>query len=140
MTAGGGNVELLREAIEAYNRGDLSFVFERAAEDIEVHSDARLLNAGTYHGRAAFERWMHEWLEAWSEFAIDVRRVEEIEERFLVVEVQQRGIGSESGVAVEMDLVQLIEVRGGEIARLHLYPSRQGAMAALERLRASAKA
>lgn len=129
------NLALLREGVEAYNRGDLSFVYARAAEDIEVYTDARLINSGTYHGRAGFEKWMGEWLEAWSEFSLDIRAVEEVDERFLVVDVLQRGVGAESGIEVEMELVQLIEVRDGEIARFHLYPGREPAEAALERLR-----
>lgn len=128
------NVELLREGTEAYNRGDLSFVFERAADDIEVHTADGLLNTGTHHGRDAFARWMQEWLEAWSDFEIEIRSVDEIAERFLIVEVMQRGTGTGSGIAVEMELVQLIDVRGGEIARLHLYTDRAQAMATVERL------
>lgn len=130
------NLALLREGVEAYNRGDLSFVYSRAAEDIEIYADPGLANSGTYHGRDAFERWTQEWLEAWSDFSLDVRAVEEIDERFLVVEVLQRGVGAESGIEVEMKLVQLIEVREGEIARFHLYPGREPAEAALDRLRA----
>lgn len=130
------NVELLREAIDAYNRGDLSFVHARAADDIEVHAAEGLLNTGTHRGRAAFERWMQEWLEAWSDFEIEIREVDEIDARFLVVEVIQRGTGSGSGIPVEMEIVQLVEVRDGEIARLHLYTERAEAVATIERLTA----
>ena len=133
------NVELFQEAIEAYNRGDLSFVYERAADDIEVHSHPALMNTGTWYGRDAFRRWTQEWLEAWSDFSIDVQRVQEIEGRFLVVEVVQHGVGSESGIPVTMDIVQLIDVREGEVARLHLYPTLADAMTTLERLRTPAK-
>ena len=133
------NVELFQEAIEAYNSGDLSFVYERAADDIEVHSHPALMNTGTWYGRDAFRHWMQEWLEAWSDFSIDIRRVQEIDGRFLIVEVVQHGVGSESGIPVAMDLVQLIDVREGEIARLHLYPALADAMATVERLRTPAK-
>lgn len=135
MSARDDNLALLRDGVEAYNRGDLSFVYARAAQDIEVHTDSRLINSGTYHGRAGFEQWMQQWLEVWREFSIDVRDVEEVDERFLVVEVHQRGIGTESGIEVEMDLVQLIEVCDGEITRFHLYPSRETALGTLARLR-----
>ena len=136
MSTEPGNVELLHEAIAAYNRGDLSFVHQRAADDIEVHGAPGLVNAGTHHGRPAFERWMQEWLEAWSDFTIEVRGVEEVDGRFLVVDVHQMGVGSESGIPVEMEIVQLVEVHDGEVTRLHLYPERADALATLERLRA----
>lgn len=131
------NRALLDEGIAAYNRGDLGFLFTSAADDIEVYSDPALVNSGAHRGREAFERWMREWQEAWRNFTIDVRAVEEIDGRFLMVDVLQRGVGSGSGIEVEMELVQLVELRDGEIARLHLYPDREKAQAALATLRAA---
>jgi ketosteroid isomerase-like protein len=130
------NAELFQEAIDAYNRGDIGFVFSRASDDIEVFGDEGLINAGTYRGRDGFERWMNMWLEAWSEFAIEVRDVREFDDRFLLVDVLQKGVGSGSGIPVEMEVVQFIEVRDGLVARLHLYTSREAAEAALARIRA----
>jgi ketosteroid isomerase-like protein len=129
------NLELLRRGTEAYNSGDLSFVVELAADDIEVHADAGLVNSGTWQGRDEFQRWMLNWQEAWSEITLDVRNVETAEDRFLLVDVGQRATGAASGIPVEMDIVQLIEAGGGEIKRFHLYTDREQALAALERLR-----
>ncbi|MDQ3571286.1 MAG: nuclear transport factor 2 family protein [Actinomycetota bacterium] len=134
MSAGSENLELLREGTEAFNRGDLAFVVSRAADDIEVHADRGLMNAGDYQGREQFQKWMMEWIEAWREISIDIRKVEEIAGRFLIVEVHQQAVGSESGVPVAMDIVQLIEARDGEIVRFHLYPTREMADAALAKL------
>ena len=128
------NVDLLRQGTEALNRGDSGFIFEHAAEDVEVHTSAGLINAGTYHGREGLERWLGGWLEAWSDFEIDIRRVEELHGRFLVVEVRQRATGAGSGIPVEMELVQLVDVRDGEIARIHLYTTRDEALEVIERL------
>jgi ketosteroid isomerase-like protein len=131
------NLELLRRGTEAYNTGDLSFVMELAAEDIEVHAAAALMNSGDYSGRDEFRRWMYEWQEAWSEITLEIRGIETIEDRFLLVDVFQRAVGSASGVPVEMEIVQLIEVGGGEIRRFHLYADREAADGALARLRAA---
>ena len=132
------NLALLREGIEAYNRGDLSFVIERAGDDIEVYAHPELLNTGTYRGREAFENWMREWQEAWAEITLDVRGVEAIGDNHILVDVCQRAIGAASGVPVEMDIFQLIEVSDGEIKRFHLYPNRETAMAALETMQEEA--
>jgi len=129
------NLERLRNGIEAYNRGDLSFVYELAADDIEVHVDRNLINTGTYQGRDEFLRWMQNWQDAWRDITLDVRNVEAIGDRHLMVEVWQRAVGAGSGVPVEMDIVQLIEVGGGEIKRFHLYPDRESADAALACMR-----
>jgi ketosteroid isomerase-like protein len=130
---GDSNLELLREGFEAYNRGELGFVMERAAGDIEVHADVGLVNSGTYHGRGPFERWMLEWQEAWSEITLEVRGVEEIGD-FILVDIYQRAVGAGSGVPVEMEIVQLFEIRDGAIARFHLYRDRERARAALREL------
>ncbi|MEO8092052.1 MAG: nuclear transport factor 2 family protein [bacterium] len=134
------NMELLREGTAAYNRGDLSFVLQRAGDDIEVHAHRGLVNAGTYHGREAFEDWMRNWLDAWREITLEVRGVELIGDSFLLVDAWQRGIGQASGIPVEMEITQLIEVRDAEIKRFHLYPNRELAQEALERLREDAQA
>ena len=128
------NLELLREGIEAYNRGDLSFVLQRASDDIEVFAHRDLLNTGTHRGREEFETWMRNWQDAWSEITIEVRGVDAIGDSFLIVETFQRAVGAASGVPVDMDVVQLIEVGDGQIRRFHLYPDRAHAQAALERL------
>jgi ketosteroid isomerase-like protein len=130
------NLELLRRGTEAYNAGDLSFVTELAADDIEVHADPGLINTGDYRGKDEFLRWMQNWSEAWSEVTLEVRSVETADDRFMLVEVFQTGVGSASGVPVEMGLVQLFEIGGGEIKRFHLYPDRTAATATLERWRA----
>jgi ketosteroid isomerase-like protein len=134
------NLELLRRGTDAYNEGDLSFVVDLAAEDIEVEAHPKLINSGSYQGREEFLRWMQNWSDAWSEVTLEVLRVETIDDRFLLVDAFQRGVGAGSGVPVEMDLTQLIEISGGEITRFHLYPSRELALATLERLRAAGDA
>ena len=125
------NLALLQEGIDAYNRGDLGFVIERAGEDIEVFAHHELLNHGTFVGRDEFERWMRQWQEAWAEITLDVRGVEAIDDTHMLVDVYQHAIGAASGVPVEMDIFQLIEVADGEIKRFHLYPDRESALAAL---------
>ena len=132
------NLALLREGIEAYNRRDLSFVIERAGDDIEVYAHPELLNTGTYRGREAFENWMREWQEAWAQITLDVRGAEAIGDNHILVDVGQSAIGVASGVPVEMDIFQLIEVSDGEIKRFHLYPNRETAMAALEMMQEEA--
>jgi ketosteroid isomerase-like protein len=127
------NLVLLRDGLEAYNKGDLGFVLNRATEDIEVYAHPGLVNSGSFSGRDEFYRWMREWQDAWSEITLEVRGVEELGD-FLVVEIFQRAIGASSGVPVEMDIVQVFEIRGEEIARFQLYPDKRSALGALREL------
>jgi len=133
------NLALLDQALEAYNSGDLGFVLEHAAPDIRVHAAAELANAGTYQGRDEFERWMRQWLEAWRITTIEIEEVIPVDERYLLIDVRQRGEGAGSGVEVEMELTQLVEIRDGLIARFELHATHEDAAAALERLRDEAQ-
>jgi len=130
-------VALLQEGLDAYNRGDLGWVYEHSAEDIEVRTAAGLVNSGSFRGRGRFRTWMEEWQEAWSAMTIVIRNVEVFDDEILLVEVVQTGIGSISGIATKMEMVQVLQITGGEIARFHLYPHRELALAAVERMRAA---
>ncbi len=139
--AGGGpseterRIRLLREGTEAYNRQDFGWVFEHSAEGIEVHTGNGLVNSGDFRGKDRFRIWMREWQEAWSEMTITIRDVHVFDDRFLLVDVTQTGTGSLSGIETTMEIVQVLEIKDEEIARFHLYPGREQAMAAIAELR-----
>ena len=126
--------ELVTRGLEAYNRGDLRFILELSAEDIEVHAHPGLMNSGDYKGREEFEGWLTEWQEAWSELILEVRDAHQVGDRYMLLEIFQRGVGASSGVPVEMETVQLFELVDGEVARFHLYPDLETAREALEAL------
>jgi ketosteroid isomerase-like protein len=55
-----GNVEIVRRAYEAWNRGDLPTFAEFLAPDVEMDFSERVLNPGSYRGRDGFLRWTEE--------------------------------------------------------------------------------
>jgi ketosteroid isomerase-like protein len=126
--------ELARRSIDAYNRRDAEALLEELDEEIEVYSPPELPNGGTYRGHQGFLQWLGQWDEAWEEFRLEIERIEFVGERYGVVTVRQFGRGAGSGVEVEMRIVQLYEVQGDKAIRIHLYPDREVALAAAERL------
>jgi ketosteroid isomerase-like protein len=55
------NVELVREAFEAFNRGDLEEALERMHPDIEWRTLDAFPDAGTYRGREEVQEFWHTW-------------------------------------------------------------------------------
>jgi ketosteroid isomerase-like protein len=127
------NVRLIRESIEAYDRGDLEYVVGRLDPEIEVYTAPGLINAGTYHGIDGFMQWVSQWLEAWETVQTEIVRVDPIGDHLVVAEVEQRGRGAGSGIDVEMRVGYLYELHDGKGTRFHIYRDREAALAAAER-------
>jgi ketosteroid isomerase-like protein len=124
------NVDIARNAIEAYNRGDVDAVLAMTSEDIEVYSTRDMANAGRFQGHDGFLQWTAQWLEAWDEFAIVILEIEAVDERHVLAWVRQIGRGALSGIEIEMDLAHLFEIAAdGKIIRFQLHISRDGALA-----------
>jgi ketosteroid isomerase-like protein len=126
-----GSAALVREGLDAFNRGDTTAVLEFLDPEIETHVSSRMMNAGTWHGLDGYVEGISAWSDAWENLHFEITAIEEVDERNVVVEVHQTAIGRESGVPVEMDAVLLIEVVGERARRFHVYPDREGAVAAI---------
>jgi ketosteroid isomerase-like protein len=135
--AGVPEVGMLREGIDAYNRGDLGWLYEHASDEIQVRTARDLANYADFTGKDRFRVWMEQWLEAWSESTIEIVSVEAVGDRFILAEVTQTSIGASSGIETAMEMVQLIELSAGEIERFHLYANLEQARAAMRELGAT---
>jgi ketosteroid isomerase-like protein len=128
-SSGQRNVELAREGMHAYNRGDFEAVLELFSPDIEVYAPPSFMNSGRFHGHEGFMEWIAHWNDAWESFEIEVRGVEPIGDRFVVLEAHQAGRGRGSGVPVEQDVIYVYEMRGAQCVQLSVHPDRAAAMA-----------
>jgi ketosteroid isomerase-like protein len=129
---GRDNADLVRQVVEAFQRNDLEQIFALAQPDFEVFVPASLANAGRYRGREGFLTWLEQWLEAWDGFTVQVDDLEPVGQRHVVSNMHQSARGKGSGVAVEMDISYLWDVRDGRLAAMQLYASREEALAAAE--------
>jgi ketosteroid isomerase-like protein len=129
------NLALVRDAIDAYNRGDIEYILGTLHPEIEVYAEPGLVNAGTYRGIDGFTIWVSEWTDAWEYFRNDIHRIEPIGAHHVLAEVDQHARGAGSGVEVEMRLVYMFEEREGRARRLHLYRDWDAAAAVVEDLR-----
>jgi ketosteroid isomerase-like protein len=122
------NLEVARAGYEAFQRSDLQTVLSLTDPEVEIYLPATLPNSGTFHGHEGYMTWLGQWLEAWDDFEIEVRRMEPVGERHVVTAIHQSGIGHGSGIPVEMDVAYMLDIRNGKVVALQMYMTREEAI------------
>jgi ketosteroid isomerase-like protein len=126
------NVELVRRAVDAFQRGDLEGVLAEAREDFEIFLPSNLPNSGRFVGVDGYSTWLGQWLDAWDDFTVEIVEMEPVGECHVIATMRQSGLGKGSGIPVEMEIAYMWDVREGRLAALHLYPSREEAVRVAE--------
>jgi ketosteroid isomerase-like protein len=111
------NVELVRRAYEVLNSRDFSRTAEFLDPDIEIDVSRNVLNPGVYHGHAGFEQMVRATDDVWDDFQTEPRELLEVGDH-VVVAVTISGSGKGSGVIAEMELFNVLMLRGGKIVQI----------------------
>jgi ketosteroid isomerase-like protein len=126
------NVEIVRRAYDALNRGDFDGALADASPDFEYVASGIITGAGgVYRGPEEFRRAFIEWF--WAEFdepRMEVREVTEAGDQVLVSAIN-RGRGRQSGVETSWQIWQLWTVRDGRIVRGRGFASKAEALKAV---------
>jgi ketosteroid isomerase-like protein len=124
------DVEILREAYEALNHGDLSAAMAVVDEGAEWHEHSDLPEAGSYAGRSTIRSFLEHFLESWQEFHQEAEQFLAEDERVLILlRLVARGKGS--GIPVETQYAHLWTMRDGRGVRVDAYYDRAEALEAL---------
>ena len=128
------NVEIVRRAVDAYNRVDIDgFLEEWAADAVLDWSNSRGFEARVFRGHD--EIWVAVWrfLDAFEMVRIElVDDPIEIDDGLLIVENIAYMKGRD-GIEVQARSAWLITIRGGEQTHLALYQTKQEALDAARR-------
>jgi ketosteroid isomerase-like protein len=125
----GENVELVREGIEAFNRGDIDWLLERIDDDFVFDwSRSRSPLRGVYRGTDGIAGFMREQWNSFEEFVIEPREFID-RGRHVVVPLTLRARGRQ-GIAVSADNTQVYTVENGRVARVALYQETDEALEA----------
>ena len=129
-----GDVEIVRELLDAFARRD----HERAFEfyDPEIEWDARRLDkfnpdlAEVFHGYDGVRTYWRRWLSAWRDIDFDVQDVREGEDGEVVALIaNQRQWGRASGVETIVDSYGLVfTCRDGKVVRWRAFSSQAEAL------------
>jgi len=114
------NVELVRQAYEAWQAGEVERAWEFLHPDIEWVEPPEAPEADTWHGPEGARFSTERWTASWSEYEIDLVELVPRGERVLV-RARQRGRGEGSGALVESDIFHVWTVRDGRAVRMEMY-------------------
>ena len=125
------NVELVREGIEAFNRGDITWLIERIDDDFVFDwSRSRSPLRGIYRGADGVAGFLREQWSSFEEFVIEPREFID-RGRLVVVPLTLRARGRQ-GIAVGTDNTHVYTVEDGRVAGVTMYQETDEALAATD--------
>jgi ketosteroid isomerase-like protein len=126
------NVDLVRDGLAAWRRGDIDTALGMAHPEIVSVRAAPLPDPQTYHGHEGILQMYADWTTDFDEFEMYPLTIDEVGEQVLV-EMEQRGVGHASGVEVVGRFWFLYTFSGELAVRQEAYATRDQALAAATR-------
>ena len=125
------NVEIVRAAFDAFERGDTDGVLSLCDPEIEITQAADLLGAPQHqHGHAGMLEAIAVWTEQWDDYRIEVIGLTDLGDQVMVNQMS-RGRGKHTGVPVEMLFTFLFVVRAGKITEWRIFTREDEALKAV---------
>ena len=121
------NVELVREALAAFIRGDTDTALEAAHPDLVARRAPPLPDPQTYHGIEGVLEMYADWTMDFEEFEMATGEFIDAGDR-VVVEIFQRGKGRASGALVEGRFWFVYAIHDGKIVRQDVFSNRREAL------------
>ena len=129
------NMEVVRRAFEAFNRGGVDACVSKGVWSPEIVWDATpsgIPGLGAYRGHEAVKRFFEDdWFKAFpfEEWEVELGEVIEAGDRVIAMS-RQHGRGASSGAVAELELAQVSTVRDGQIVWVDNYLDREKALEA----------
>lgn len=113
--------DLTQGIIEAYRRGDLEWLLERTAPELEIVQVPEIPDARTYTGHDGTVEALLDWPRQWEDFRIEPERIFAPDSENLIVKAVHGGRPHSMDIEVEAEIVFVFNVRDGLIARWDMY-------------------
>jgi ketosteroid isomerase-like protein len=127
------NVEIVRRALDEFNRGNYEAALAVLDENVEWHvPDVAALDApasGAVRGRERVSEVFGRWLGAWDPFSFELTEILGRGEQVFLAGVQ-RGRGRHSGVDVSVPTFHVCTLRDHRIIVMRTFPDRAAAIEA----------
>jgi pimeloyl-ACP methyl ester carboxylesterase/ketosteroid isomerase-like protein len=116
------NVDTVMEVLDLFGRGESRALFDNGlvAPDAELRPARELTGERTYAGPDELEQFMGEWTESFEDWSFETLEVVECGEA-VAVRQRQRGVGRDSGAAVELVFGTVFRLEAGQVKRTELY-------------------
>jgi ketosteroid isomerase-like protein len=125
------NVEVVREAFEAFQGGDLERTAQLVDPEVEFHGTVGGLQEGQIaRGQSQIDQvFEDEDLEAWEERRLEAEEfIDAGDDVVVLLHEYRRGRGS--GIELETDTAVVFAVSGGRVVRIQGYMDRHAALEA----------
>ncbi len=123
------NVEVVKAAFEAYNRGDLDAWAADADPDIEWHVLPEATDPGPHRGRQVILERGKLWQQMFGGLRVEVLEYIDAGD-YVIAPVRMRGRAPGSDAEVALDEVYVSKFRNGKIVELREYRTKADALEA----------
>jgi uncharacterized protein len=125
------NVEIVRQMIDAFNRGDLDASSEHWADNVDYRAvEGAPDDHGPIHGKVAMRAYVQDWIDTFDQFTVEPMELIDAGEGQVVGVLRNSGRAKLSGVETDLTLAALYTVRDGKIERGREYWTRDEALEA----------
>ena len=125
------DVEIVRQALEAYNSGDIARIVALTHPDFEAEVPAELsAEPDTYRGHDGIRRYFESFQEAMDDIVFELERVTDTGAAVLV-EMRVTARGRQTSIPVEQRNVGVWTVRDGKVVGVRAYAELDDARRAL---------
>jgi ketosteroid isomerase-like protein len=125
-----GPVDVVREIVDALNRGDVDAMLARMDPDFEWRALEESPASGGHRGHEQVRRYVEDWLSTFDNLHLELGEPSLVGDHVLV-EVRGHGRGRASGVQLHNSFCQVWTLRRGTAVRMHEYATREEGLAAL---------
>jgi ketosteroid isomerase-like protein len=125
------NVEIVRDAVVAYNRGDLDTLLAYCADDIDYRAvEGALDDRGPMHGKDAVRAYFQDWLDTFDDLKAEPLELIDAADEQVVTVLRFGGRAKLSGVEADLTFAVVYTLRDGKVARDREYWTRDEALEA----------
>ena len=124
------DVEKFRDALEAFNRGDVQAALKDMDPKVEWRTPQILPDAQTYQGHDGVKAWWAMWNDAFADLRLEPGEFKDLGEGRVLVSVRALGRGRESGAEVDVSFY-LLGSGSERLERMEFFASETEALEAV---------
>ena len=124
------NVDLVREAYDAYNRDGITGILRYLDPEVEWRNAAESPDAGVFIGHEGVVEWQGVVDEGFKDMYFEPERIDQLPQGQVLVSVRFRFRAPTSDVQVEVPFVHLMTWREGKVTKFSMFTSKAEALAA----------
>jgi ketosteroid isomerase-like protein len=125
-----GSVDVVREIVDALNRGDVDAMLAHMDHDFEWRPLENTPASRNVRGHEHVRRYVEDWIATFDDLRLEILDLSAVGDQ-VVVEVHGHGRGRASGVQLHNRFCQVWTLRRGTAMRMDEYATRAQGLAAL---------